>query len=330
MTNKKTVAETGFADVQALYQPPPSSHKGENGRLLMVVGSERYHGSAVLAAKIASRFVDLVYFCSVAENNELLREMKLGLAEFITVERDEVEAYLGQADAVLLGPGLGVSAEARELCQRVLSAPPLPRPFRLRREGLSAAGLKFILDADALKLVSPDQLRPSVLVTPHSGEFEILFGKRVPEALGERVKLVEEMTAKYRCTLVLKGPVDVIAAPLPAVAASASPPQTDSSGVVHTRRVGELQSLSAAERCEVRVKINRTGNAGMTKGGTGDVLAGLIAALACKNDLFLSGVAGAYLNGLAGDRLYERMGMAYNASDLVEEIPKAYKGCLEF
>ena len=74
-----------------------------------------------------------------------------------------------------------------------------------------------------------------------------------------------------------------------------------------------------------RLKINRTGNAGMTKGGTGDVFAGLIAALACKNDLFLAACAGVFINGLAGDRLKEKVSYYYNASDLVKEIPKTIK-----
>jgi NAD(P)H-hydrate epimerase len=74
-------------------------------------------------------------------------------------------------------------------------------------------------------------------------------------------------------------------------------------------------------------RTNETGNAGMTKGGTGDVLAGLVAALMCKNDNFLVARAGAYLNGLAGDRLKEKKGFWYSASELIEEIPLALKWC---
>ena len=63
------------------------------------------------------------------------------------------------------------------------------------------------------------------------------------------------------------------------------------------------------------------GNAGMTKGGTGDVLAGLVAALATKNDLWLSAIAGSYINKKAGESLYKRVGLYFNATDLVHEIP---------
>lgn len=63
----------------------------------------------------------------------------------------------------------------------------------------------------------------------------------------------------------------------------------------------------------------------MTKGGTGDVLAGLIAALACKNDPFLATIAGSFLNKRAGDELYKTVGPFFNASDLAAQIPKIMK-----
>lgn len=68
--------------------------------------------------------------------------------------------------------------------------------------------------------------------------------------------------------------------------------------------------------------IIKGGNAGLTKGGTGDVLAGLIVALAAKNPPFLAACAGAYLTKKAADELYKKVGFAYNADDLAEEIPR--------
>jgi NAD(P)H-hydrate epimerase len=91
------------------------------------------------------------------------------------------------------------------------------------------------------------------------------------------------MSKKYGCIIVLKGREDVIC---------------------------------SKENCY----INKTGNAGMTKGGTGDVLAGLIGGLAAKNDLLFAACAGTYLCGAAGDRLLKKRGYFYNASDLLEEI----------
>ena len=67
------------------------------------------------------------------------------------------------------------------------------------------------------------------------------------------------------------------------------------------------------------------GNAGMTKGGTGDVLAGLIAALACKNDPFLATVAGSYINKKAAEALFTKVGPFFNATDLANQIPVSMK-----
>lgn len=62
------------------------------------------------------------------------------------------------------------------------------------------------------------------------------------------------------------------------------------------------------------------GNGGMTKGGTGDVLAGLIAAFATKNDPMRATVAGSFINKQAGDALYQKVGPFFNASDLAGQI----------
>lgn len=65
---------------------------------------------------------------------------------------------------------------------------------------------------------------------------------------------------------------------------------------------GENDIVASKEQCVILAG----GNAGMTKGGTGDVLAGLIAALGCKNDLWLAAVCGSYLNKKAGESLFEK------------------------
>jgi len=69
---------------------------------------------------------------------------------------------------------------------------------------------------------------------------------------------------------------------------------------------------------------NRTGNVGMTKGGTGDVVSGLISALAAKNDVLTSALAGIYLAGLAGDKLFKKFGTFYNAEDVIESLGEVW------
>lgn len=103
---------------------------------------------------------------------------------------------------------------------------------------------------------------------------------------------VEEMAKKFNCTIILKGKTDTVCSPTECVAITG-------------------------------------GNEGMTKGGTGDVLAGLVAALACKNDFFLAAAAGSYINKKAGDDLYKRVGPYFNASDLADEIPRLLHTLIE-
>src|SRR4030067_3872424 len=95
--------------VEDLYKPPRNSHKGDNGRLLIIGGSKRFHGAPLFAAKVASKIVDLVYFSSVPENNELIIKMKEKLCDFIAVSRNEVFEAAEKSDCILIGPGLGTS-----------------------------------------------------------------------------------------------------------------------------------------------------------------------------------------------------------------------------
>lgn len=75
--------------------------------------------------------------------------------------------------------------------------------------------------------------------------------------------------------------------------------------------------VCSPEKC---VKING-GNAGLTKGGTGDVQAGLTTSLFAKNDAFLAAAAASFIVKAASDELYKKVGIAYNADDLATEIP---------
>jgi len=259
----------GIGQVKVLKTPAPSSHKGDNGKLLIIGGSQKYHGAPLLAAKIASKIVDLVYFSSTAENNELLKKMKSRLGEFIAVPQESVFQQAKSVDAILIGPGIDVDPKFTAIINGLL------RKFPKK---------KFVLDAGAFKMVDKKLLNKNCLLTPHHGEFRALF-KKTPNPSN-----LKAMARQYNCIIVLKGPKDLVAA-------------------------------------KNQFQINDTGNSGMTKGGTGDVLAGLIAALSCQNDLFLSASAGVFINGLAGDRLYRKEGFHYNASDLIAEIPKTVNWC---
>lgn len=147
---------------------------------------------------------------------------------------------------------------------------------------------KAVLDADALSALSGAIFESlagncELIVTPHAGEFSRLRNVETPENQESRIKAVREFSEEKGVVTLLKGKIDII------------------SDGKHTL-------------------LNRTGNAGMTVGGTGDVLAGLTASLFSRNPAFLAAACAAYINGAAGDLAFEKAGNGLLATDVIEKI----------
>ena len=251
-------------DLKKLYSPKQSSHKGQNGKLLLIGGSELFHAASMWALETASRIVDMVFYSSVPVNEEIVKKQKERFHDGIVVPEGKLEEYLKEADCVLIGPGMDRSERTKKLVNDLLKKYPKKR---------------WVIDGGALQMMDRDLLTETMIVTPHIKEFKRLF------KVDRNGEMVAKMAKKHKCTIVLKGEEDLVCD-------------------------------------EQKCIVSQTGNEGMTKGGTGDVLAGLIAALYCKNEAFLAASSGTYLNGLAGDRLYSMVGTNFNTSDLVKELPK--------
>jgi hydroxyethylthiazole kinase-like uncharacterized protein yjeF len=147
---------------------------------------------------------------------------------------------------------------------------------------------KAVIDADAL---APDVLQSGhmdIIVTPHAGEMKRLSGADVPEDEKKKLAFVRDFAKDNKLTVLLKGKLDII-----------------SDGTV--------------------ARANRTGNSGMTVGGTGDVLAGLAGALFTKHDAFPAACAAAFINGTAGDLAFEEFGYGLLATDVIDRIPEVMK-----
>jgi len=147
----------------------------------------------------------------------------------------------------------------------------------------------FVIDADAIEAVADDMTclkgRQGV-ITPHLVEFEKLLGKQPAKNFEERIKQAMELANKSGFTILLKGKIDII---------------TDGK----------------------RVKLNKTGNPGMTVGGTGDVLTGIVAGLLSKGvSPFHAACLGAFINGYSGDLAFKEFGYSLLATDVIEMIPK--------
>jgi NAD(P)H-hydrate epimerase len=147
---------------------------------------------------------------------------------------------------------------------------------------------KAVIDADALGPFLIPLLHKNVIITPHAGEMKRLSGIDVPKEEKEKVDFIKDFAKNNEVTVLLKGVVDII-----------------SDGV--------------------EVFANRTGNAGMTVGGTGDVLAGLTGALFAKHDALPAACAAAFINGAAGDMAFAEFGYGLLATDVIDYIPRVMK-----
>ncbi len=152
----------------------------------------------------------------------------------------------------------------------------------------------LVLDADALNIISENKellgnIPKDSILTPHVGELKRLIGAWSTEE--EKVKRVRELALSLNSTLIVKGANTMICF---------------SDGECH---------------------FNSTGNAGMAKGGSGDVLTGLLTGLLARGYTPReAAVLGVYLHGLAGDLAATDLGMeAMISADLIDYLPKAFK-----
>jgi NAD(P)H-hydrate epimerase len=266
------------------------SHKGDNGKVLVVGGSELYYGAPVLAGlAVLNSGADLVYLAVPEINFNVTRVFSPDLivrkypGDYLNSKAiDQILDIAEDCDSLVIGPGLGLREETKEAIFKILEKTKIP----------------VVIDADGIKALKdkPDILkRLNAVITPHPGEFKILTGEELPKDIEERKGIISKYAKKLQSVVLLKSPIDIIASP------------------------------------DGKAKLNPTGNAGMTGGGTGDVLAGLTASLIAQGlDIFNATSCAAFINGAAGDELYERKGYAFTASDLIDELPYTLKEILDF
>jgi hydroxyethylthiazole kinase-like uncharacterized protein yjeF len=273
----------GPGDVQLVTKPRlPEAHKGEFGKLLVIGGSDVFSGAPFLVASAAFRTgVDLAYIAAPSKTAYAISAMS---PDVITLKLDG--DHFNTRNVAVIRPYL-------EKSTTVAMGPGLG----LHKETKAAvkelvkiiegAKVPLLLDADGLKAFAEfrHMAKSPMVFTPHSGEYQILTGKEPSQDLKERAEEVKETAQELGVTILLKGRVDII-----------------SDGK--------------------RVKLNFTGNPGMTVGGTGDVLSGIVAAfLAQGADPFEAAVAGAFINGAAGDLVKNEKGYHMVATDLLDWIP---------
>lgn len=262
-----------------------SSHKGENGSLLIVAGSQRMRGAATLAATAAMRAgAGLVTVASVpsvidAVASNLPEALLLPLPERDgVVDADAAEVVLkGMSGykAAIFGPGMSHDPSVLEFFRRVWSQWTKP----------------CVVDADALNSVSQGVPLPKAecVLTPHPGEMSRLLKLSVAEVQCDRFRTVEVAVSRFEQSVLLKGPYSIVGEP------------------------GQP------------MMVNNSGNPGLASGGMGDTLSGIIGTLLAQElPGYYAASCGMYWHGYAADLCAQEIGpIGYGATDVAHALPRA-------
>ena len=285
-----------YGDFLRLKNRSVNSHKGNNGRLLIVGGNKDYSGAPAIAGMAASGAgADLVYLASPEKAAQAIKSTSPDLivkalpGDKLSLEHaDEIIKLSENVDALLFGPGAGIDDETSKLFNVLVTK--IKKPI--------------VLDADSLKQVEMALIknRDDIVLTPHIFEFKSFFNvvddlkldidsydfKKVDE----NITCFQQISRQINATVIVKGQYDLI--------------------------------LSGT-----KFRINKSGNPGMTVGGTGDALAGITTSLLSQGlNTFDSACLGVFINGLAGDEAFKVKGNGFSATDLVSYIGNVIKNGL--
>ncbi len=318
-SGKLTICPIGITE-RAFLQPPsmynysreeireklpvrdPDGNKGTFGKLLIMAGSFRMCGAALLCAGAALRSGAGMVKVLTHERNRIIVQTALpeALLELWGEEEDpegmkeKLRASLSWADTVAAGPGIGRDEAAGSVLKALLGL-----CLEEAEKGLIKG---LVLDADALWFLARDpEVRGLVrrlsavwplVLTPHMGEFAALMETSIPEAKEKRISLVREGADRYQAVLVCK----------------------------------DARTLTAAPGRK-EIHINLAGNAGMACAGSGDVLTGVCAALlAVTGDPREAAALAVSIHAMAGDRARDRLGEhGMTAGDIERALPGIFK-----
>lgn len=286
----------GFGDLIKIKNRGIHSHKGHNGKILIVGGSKDYSGAPAIAGLAAiSSGADIVYIAAPDSASLAIKASSPDLivnsleGDYLSFNHaDNILKMVENVDAVLLGPGSSLNKETGKLFNILVSK--IKKPL--------------VLDADALKLVDYNLIKgkENLILTPHLFEFKDFFSKIINDLginsnklilsldtydynkVNENIATFQSIVNPIKGTVIIKGQYDLI---------------------INSKRF----------------KINKTGNPGMTVGGTGDSLSGLATSLLAQElNTFDAASLAIYLNGRAGDVAMNKQGFGFSATDITEYI----------
>ncbi len=301
----KGIKYVGPGELKVFYhKPKKESHKGQNGRLL-IIGGGPFYGAPALSSFAALRTgADLVFTLTpkkvakaitsysplILKPKKLAKKLAVFSPNLIVKELSDekiivpsdyeiVKKYEKKVDTLLIGPGIGNNKETQDSVKKIIKF-------------FVSKNKSIVVDADAIKVIgkNKDIIKNSkTVITPHTGEFEELTGIKLSDHIDERSKKTKEWAKKLGVTIILKGHIDVISN-------------------------------------NENVKLNDIHNQAMTVGGTGDVLAGITGALLSKGiEPFNAARTAVFINGYAGNNAFEKKSYGLISTDIIEEIPNVLK-----
>ena len=277
-----------YGDFLRLKNRDEKSHKGNNGKVLVVGGSGDYSGAPAIAGMAAiGAGCDLVYVAAPEKAAEAIKSTSPDLivksleGDRLSLEHAErILSVADDVDCVVIGQGVGIDEQTSKLFNVLVAK--IKKPIVLDADALKQVELKLIMNRD------------DFVLTPHIFEFNSFFnvqdGMKLDidsydfRKVDENITQFQQIARQIKGTVIVKGQYDLI--------------------------------LSGT-----RFRINKSGNAGMTVGGTGDALSGICAGLLSQDlNPFDASCLGVFINGLAGERAFDVKGNGFSATDLVSYI----------
>ena len=274
-------------DTVHLPKRSPDTHKGDYGRDFILAGSIGYTGAPLMAAEAALKTGAGLVYLGVPDSIYSITAIRCTEVMPLPMPCDE--------DGIVSWNAKEPVAEMLRKCDICLAGPGMGKTYQTRyllEMIIRSENCRTVLDADGINGICENidilkEAAKPVILTPHVGEFARLGG----DISVGRVQAARSFAKEYNCILVLKGHRTVTALP------------------------------------DGRVFVNTTGGPALAKGGSGDVLAGMITALAGQGiPAEKAAVNAVYLHGLAGDICAEELGeYSVTATDVIAAIAKAVK-----
>lgn len=287
------VTDSGFVR-SIIKKRSNNTHKGDYGKLLIIAGSEGMSGAAYMSAQAALKSGAGLVTLACCRSIHSALESKT--TEVMTLPLDDCEGHISASALPLL-------LQRLKKADAVLIGPGLgtsPDVDEIVKGILKNSRVPVIVDADALNAAARSrqiisQCGCELIFTPHEMEMSRLTGLDVSYIESNRIEVSREFAEEYGAVLLLKGHHTIVTAP------------------------------------NLEQYINTTGNPGLASGGSGDVLAGIIAALAARGiGCAAAAAAAAYIHGTAGDIAAQSYGMeSMSATDVLSCLPAAFRHILQ-